>query len=50
MKKIKDPEIIGFIEEDEEEDGPLLIYSIDQQIDDYIERCFKKKQSKKNSI
>ena len=46
-EKNKDPKIIGFIEEDEEEEGPLLIYSIDQQIDDYIERSFKKKQPKK---
>ena len=46
-EKKKDTEIIGFIEEGEEEDGPLLIYSIEQQIDDYIERCFKKKQPKK---
>ena len=40
-------EIIGIIEEDEDEEGPLLVYSLDQQVDDYIERNFKKKQPKK---
>ena len=29
--------IIGYIEEEDEDEGPVLIYSIDQQIDDYIE-------------
>lgn len=43
----KNNEVIGFIDEDEDEEGPLLIYSIDQQVDDYIERNFKKKQPKK---
>lgn len=43
----KDVEVIGFIDEDEDEEGPLLVYSIDQQVDDYIERNFKKKLPKK---
>ena len=47
VKDVKEPEIIGYINSEEEEQGPLLIYSIDQQIDDYIEYNFKKKISKK---